>query len=63
MDEKTAETLALAAGLDKAWANHRADVLAALETQRSHRGKLPRTRNPADEPAPPWRLTGGEDKA
>jgi toxin CcdB len=33
MDEKTAETLAIAAGLEKAWANHRADVLDALATR------------------------------
>lgn len=56
MDENTAETLALAAGLHKAWANHRDDVLAALATQEAQRGRLPRTRNPADEPAPAWSL-------
>ena len=63
MDENTAETLALAAGLHKAWANHRDDVLAALATQEAQRGRLPRTRNPADEPAPAWSLPPAPNKA
>ncbi len=56
MDEKTAETLAIAAGLEKAWANHRADVLDALATLAAHKANLPRAQNPAVEPVPAYSL-------
>jgi hypothetical protein len=56
MDEKTAETLAIAAGLEKAWTNHRADVLDALATLAAHKNNLPRASNPAVEPVPAYRL-------
>ena len=56
MDEKTAEILAKAAGLQKAWANHRADVLDAMETLAAHKANLPRVYNPAVEPVPPFSL-------
>ncbi len=59
MDEKTAETLAIAAGLQKAWAHHRADVLDALATLAAHKANLPRAANPAVEPVPPYRLERG----
>lgn len=56
MDEKTAETLALDAGLHKAWANHRADVLAALKGWAAQRAHLPRSSEPAVEPVPAYQL-------
>ena len=56
MDEKTAEILALNAGLARAWANHRADVLAALVSLDSHRDNLPRSRDPGLQPVPPYSL-------
>ena len=56
MDEKTAETLAIAAGLEKAWANHRADVLDALATLAAHKANLPRATNAAVEPVPAYSL-------
>ena len=56
MGEKTAETLAIAAGLEKAWANHRADVLDALATLAAHKANLPRATNAAVEPVPAYRL-------
>lgn len=56
MDEKTAEILALNAGLAKAWAHHRADVLDALSSLAAHQANLPRTRDPAIEPVPPYGL-------
>ncbi|MBY0336415.1 MAG: hypothetical protein K2X11_07365 [Acetobacteraceae bacterium] len=51
MDEATAETLAKLAGLEKAWANHRADVLDALRTWERNRAALPRLAAPQAEPA------------
>ncbi len=56
MDEKTAETLAIAAGLEKVWANHRADVLDALATLAAHKANLPRATNAAVEPVPAYSL-------
>ena len=56
--EQTAEALAHAAGLDKAWANHRADVLDALATLARHKQNLPRTTDETVEPVPPYRLEG-----
>ena len=58
MDEKTAEILALNAGLTKAWANHRADVLAALAGMAAHQANVPRARDPAVEPVPAYSLPG-----
>ena len=58
MDEKTAQTLALNAGLTKAWHNHRADVLAALGGMAAHQANLPRARDPAVEPVPAYSLPG-----
>ena len=60
MDEKTAEILANAAGLQKAWANHRADVLDALATLAAHQRNLPRASDPAVEPVPAYRLERGK---
>jgi len=56
MDEKTAEILALQAGLAKAWEHHRADVMAALATLAAHQAQLPRARDVAIEPVPPYSL-------
>jgi hypothetical protein len=56
MDEKTAEILALNAGLQKAWAHHRADVMAALAGLAAHQANLPRARDPAVEPVPTYNL-------
>lgn len=56
MDEKIAEILALNAGLAKAWANHRGDVLAALAGLAAHQANLPRARDAAVEPVPPYSL-------
>ena len=58
MDEEVARILALQAGLEKAWANHRADVIAALAGLEAHRANLPRTRDPAVEPIPSYSLPG-----
>ncbi|MCX7374760.1 MAG: hypothetical protein NTW56_20390 [Alphaproteobacteria bacterium] len=54
MDDKTAETLARSAGLDRAWNNHRADVLDALATLERHRRNLPRVKDETQEPVPAW---------
>lgn len=54
MDDRTAETLAVAAGLARAWTNHRADVLDALATLERHRRNLPALRDEAQEPVPAW---------
>lgn len=56
MDEKIAEILALNAGLAKAWANHRADVLDALSSLAAHQANLPRARDPGVEPVPSYSL-------
>ncbi len=56
MDDKTAEILARNAGLAKAWANHRADVMDALASLAAHQANLPRTRDAAVEPVPPYSL-------
>lgn len=56
MDERTAEILALNAGLQKAWANHRADVLNALASLAAHQANLPRARDPSVEPVPAYGL-------
>jgi hypothetical protein len=47
--------LARAAGLEKAWAEHRADVIEAIEAARKLRGSFTRPIDPAAEPTPPYR--------
>jgi hypothetical protein len=54
MDDRTAEALAHAAGLQRAWQNHRADVLDALATLARHRENLPSVPNETVEPVPAW---------
>ncbi len=54
MDDKTAETLAKAAGLDRAWTHHKHDVLDALATLARHRANLPRVKDETQEPVPAW---------
>jgi hypothetical protein len=51
MDDETAETLARAAGLDRAWDNHREDVREALAIIARNRATLPPLADPAIEPA------------
>jgi hypothetical protein len=51
VDEAAAERLARLAGLDKAWAAHRADVMDALRTWERNRNALPRIADPQAEPA------------
>jgi hypothetical protein len=53
--EAAAEALARAAGLEKAWAEHRADVLEAIEAARKLRGSFARPADPAAEPTPAYR--------
>jgi hypothetical protein len=50
-----AETLAKAAGLDRAWRDHRADVEEAIALAARFRGAFARPANPAAEPIPPYR--------
>jgi hypothetical protein len=54
-DEAAIETLAKAAGLDKAWAEFREDVLAAARTVAAQRPGLALVQ-PAAEPWPPMRV-------
>ena len=56
MDEKIAETLAINASLAKAWTHHRADVMEALVSLAAQQANLPRTRDAAIEPVPPYSL-------
>jgi hypothetical protein len=51
-----AEALALAAGLQRAWADHRADVEEAVAAAAKLRTAFARPADPAAEPAPPYAL-------
>jgi hypothetical protein len=53
MDE---EALARAAGLQRAWAEHRADVQEAIAAAAALRAAFTRPADPAAEPAPPYAL-------
>ncbi len=55
MDE--AEALARAAGLDKAWTDHRAEVEEAIAKARAWRASFTRPADPAIEPNPAFRVT------
>ncbi|SDB09486.1 hypothetical protein [Belnapia rosea] len=50
-----AATLAKAAGLDRAWQDHRADVEEAIALAARFRGGFTRPASPAAEPMPPYR--------
>ena len=49
------EALAVAAGLARAWAEHRADVEEAAAAAARLRAGFARPADPADEPSPPYR--------
>ena len=59
-EDRDAETLARAAGLEKAWAEHRADVIEAVAAARRLRGSFERPADPAAEPTPPYRAPAVE---
>ncbi len=59
MDDRDPEALARAAGLDRAWQNHRADVLDALATLARHKHNLPRVKDETVEPVPAWTAPTG----
>ena len=50
-----AETLAKAAGLDRAWQDHRADVEEAVALAARFRDAFTCPASPAAEPTPPYR--------
>lgn len=50
-----AETLAKAAGLDRAWQDHRADVEEAIALAARFRNAFARPSSLAAEPTPPYR--------
>jgi hypothetical protein len=49
------ETLAKAAGLDRAWQDHRPDVEEAIALAARFRDAFTRPASPAAEPTPPYR--------
>lgn len=51
-----AETLAKAAGLHRAWRDHRADVEEAIVLAARFRDAFARPSSPAAEPTPPYRV-------
>ncbi len=53
MDEQLMEALARLAGLDRALAEHREDVIAAFSQASAHRGVMHAPEDPAAEPWPP----------
>jgi hypothetical protein len=53
-----AETLAKAAGLDRAWRDHQADVEAAIASVAKLRAGFPRTTDATREPSPAYRAVG-----
>ena len=55
-----AEAQARAAGLGRAWAEHRADVEEAMAGLARLRGGFARPRDPAAEPTPAFRAPRGE---
>jgi len=54
---------AKAAGLEKAWAEHRADVEEAIAGAARIRGGFQRPTAPAAEPTPPYRAPGQAPRA
>lgn len=56
MQEKDREVLALAAGLARAWRDHRADVEAAIASVERLRTGFARPADPAAEPTPAYRM-------
>jgi hypothetical protein len=55
---QAAEELARAAGLDRAWAEHRADVEEAIAAVARLRAGFPRSRDASAEPLPAYRVPG-----
>ena len=55
---ENAAALAKAAGLDRAWQDHRADVEEALAQAARFRDAFTRPASPAAEPTPPYRAPG-----
>lgn len=53
-ENATAEALAEAAGLHRAWAEHRAEVEEAIVGLAALRAAFSRPTDPAAEPAPPY---------
>jgi hypothetical protein len=51
-----AAALAIAAGLEKAWAEHQADVEQAIAAALAQRGAFTRPQDPAAEPSPAYRV-------
>ncbi len=56
------ETLARAAGLDRAWADHRADVEEAIAAAQKMRASFTRPTGPEAEPMPPYAAPVGQEK-
>ena len=57
------EALALAAGLQRAWADHRADVEEAAAAAAKLRTAFARPAEPAAEPTPPYALAPADTEA
>ncbi len=53
-EQPDAEALARAAGLERAWAEHREDVIEAVAGARKLRGSFARPADPAAEPMPAY---------
>lgn len=62
-EAREAESLARAAGLTKAWAEHRAAVLEAIAAARKFRDGFVRPADPAAEPMPSYRVPGTQEGA
>ena len=56
MDDQTLETLARAAGLERALKEFRADLAAAANQVEKQRRTLAQALDPADEPSPPMQV-------
>jgi hypothetical protein len=54
--DTTAEALAKAAGLDRAWRDHQADVEAAIASVAKLRAGFTRITDPAAEPTPSYKV-------
>lgn len=54
--EATAQALAMAAGLDRAWRDHQADVEAAIASVARLRAGFPRPQDASAEPTPAYRV-------
>ena len=55
-EQQDREALARAAGLGRAWEDHRADVEEAIAAVASLRAGFTRPAEPGAEPTPPYRL-------